>query len=285
MLKTTICVCNGKAAMTDRLIECHNLDCSSGNFFHVKCLGFERMPNNSKTTWLCNTCRGKKVKTMPRDKPTTSTSTTPKSPAASDLLDDDDSEDEIKIMQVSTSSGSVDKYAILAKLDNSDYDIISYPAGWLTGDIIQYAQVLIKEVNPAIEGLQRPILGRVRNFDVVSSEFIQILHTGSNHWVCVSSLGCQPGYVHLYDSLYHDVISQEVEEQTNDLLGGSLISLDFVPVQQQNNGSDCGVFSIAFATCLAFATNPSHFTFDFPRMRSHILSCLKDGKISMFPSF
>ena len=98
MLKTTICVCNGKAAMTDRLIECHNVDCSSGNFFHVKCLGFERMPNNSKTTWLCNICRGKKVKTMLRDKPTTST--TPKSPAASDLSDDDDSEDEIKITQV-----------------------------------------------------------------------------------------------------------------------------------------------------------------------------------------
>lgn len=89
---------------------------------------------------------------MPRDKPTTSTSTTPKSPAASDLLDDDDSEDEIKIMQVSASSGSVDKYAILAKLNNSDYDIISDPGGWLTGDIIQYAPVLIKEVNPAIEG-------------------------------------------------------------------------------------------------------------------------------------
>ncbi|EDO48872.1 predicted protein [Nematostella vectensis] len=292
MLKTTICICNEKATMTDRLIECHNVNCSNGNFFHLKCLGLKRMPNNSKTTWLCNICRGKKGNTMPCDKPTTSTSTTPitnpKSPATTSNLsddDDNDSEDEIEITKVSTSSGSVNKYAILANLNNADYDIISDPAGWLTSDIIQYAQVLIKEVNPAIEGLQRPTLGRVRNFDVVSSEFIQILHTGSDHWVCVSSLGCPPGYVHLYDSLYHDVISQEIEEQTNDLLGGSLISLDFVPVQQQSNGSDCGVFSIAFATCLAFATNPSHFTFDIPKMRSHLLSCLKDETISMFPSF
>ena len=76
---------------------------------------------------------------------------------------------------------------------------------------------------------------------MVSGESIQILHTGSDHWVCVSSIGCQPGFVNLYDSLYHDVISQEIEEQTNDLLGGVLISLDFVPVQQQSNGSDCGV--------------------------------------------
>ena len=63
----------------------------------------------------------------------------------------------------------------------------------------------------------------MRNFDVVTSEFIQILHTGSDHWVCVSSNGCSPGLVNLYDSLYHDVISQEVEEQTCDLLGGNLI--------------------------------------------------------------
>ena len=116
-------------------------------------------------------------------------------------------------------------------------------------------------------------------------EFVQILHTGSDHWVCVSSIKFQPGLVNLYDSLYHDVISQEIEEQTNDLLGGGLISLDFVPVQQQSNGSDCGVFSIAFATCLVFATNPSFVTFDVVRMRSHLLACLKNERMSMFPSF
>ena len=32
--------------------------------------------------------------------------------------------------------------------------------------------------------------------------------------------------VNVYDSLYNDVISQEIEEQANDLLGGRLISLD-----------------------------------------------------------
>ena len=51
-----------------------------------------------------------------------------------------------------------------------------------------------------------------------------------------------PGYVNLFDSLYHDSVVIEVEEQTNDLLGGRLIALDPKPVQQQTNGSDCGVF-------------------------------------------
>ena len=44
-----------------------------------------------------------------------------------------------------------------------------------------------------------------------------------------------PGMVNVHDILYNDVISQEIEEQANDLLGGRLISLDYVPVQQQIN--------------------------------------------------
>ena len=48
-------------------------------------------------------------------------------------------------------------------------------------------------------------------------------------------------------SLYQDVICQEVADQTNDLLGARLNSLNYAPVQQQNNGYDCGIFAIAFA--------------------------------------
>jgi len=52
--------------------------------------------------------------------------------------------------------------------------------------------------------------------------------------VCISSIGCVLGYVNLFDSLYHDsVIIQEVEEPTNNLLGGHLIALDPKPVQQK----------------------------------------------------
>ena len=72
---------------------------------------------------------------------------------------------------------------------------------------------------PAISGFQQPTLGPVRNFDVASGELVQILHTGNNHRVSISSTGCEPGYVNLFDSLYDSVMTQEVEEQTNDLLG------------------------------------------------------------------
>ena len=76
----------------------------------------------------------------------------------------------------------------------------------------------------------------------MSGEFVQTLQTGSAHWVCVSNIGCQPFDANLYDSLYQDVICQEVADQTNDPLDGRLNSLNYAPVQQQNNGNDCGLF-------------------------------------------
>lgn len=80
-----------------------------------------------------------------------------------------------------------------------------------------------------------------------------------------------PAHVNLYDSLYLDsVLTQEVEEQTNDLLGGRLVALDLMPLQQQRNGSDCGVFAIAFATCLVFGVDPTFVNFDVQGMRPHL---------------
>ena len=61
---------------------------------------------------------------------------------------------------------------------------------------------------------------------------MQILYTGNHHWVCISSVACSDGIVNLYDSLYHNVISKEVEEQTINLVGtDSFSGLNVVPIQ------------------------------------------------------
>ncbi|XP_068714108.1 uncharacterized protein [Montipora foliosa] len=291
MMCSSICICNTKATPTDRLLECHGTACKKGKFFHLSCLGFKRMPNNSKTTWQCEYCRPKPNSNSKFFELTTSTSSathaSPVTPIATavTVASDSNSDSENEISITKETRGTVDKFRALANLDDSDYDIINDSSGWLTCDIVQAVQVLLQELKPLLEGLQRPTLGPIRNFDVVSGEFIQILHTGSDHWVCVSSIGCLPGKVHLYDSLFHDVISQEIEDQTNDLLGGNLIELQFVPVQQQTNNSDCGVFASAFAVSLALGTNPKHVTFDTSKMRPHLAVCLKAQKLSMFPVF
>ena len=135
-----------------------------------------------------------------------------------------------------------------------------------------------------MKGFQRPTLGRCRNFNIVSGEFIQILHPGNSHWVCVSLIGCLPGIANLYDSLYHNII-KEVEAQVVDLVGEEhLKGTTVVLVQQQPNGSDCGVFASAFATCLVHYQTPEALQFDRSIMHQHLLECLVAGKMTLFPA-
>ena len=103
--------------------------------------------------------------------------------------------DDIEVTMVTTCES--ERHRSLRNLDVQDYQLIMSPHGWLDGAIIHSAQVLLQKINPLIEGFQRPTLGPVLNFSVVSGEFVQLLHTGQGHWVCVSSVGCPPGTVKL----------------------------------------------------------------------------------------
>ena len=69
----------------------------------------------------------------------------------------------------------MDKYSIIATLNDHDFNVIESATGWLENTVIQQAQVLLKKVNPCIQGFQRPSLGPYSNFDRVKGNFIQIL--------------------------------------------------------------------------------------------------------------
>ena len=357
-----VCTCQARPQPSDRLLECHSVNCQNGQYFHPKCLGYKRMPSNGKTTWVCHGCKANKVPLSPAQGNTSEAPTTCSSLSADNTdngsgtgnvnleLDDDctitgiseaptscsslstdntdndsstgnvnlESDKDCTITEISeapttrsslsadntdsgSSSGNVnleldkdctitgifesnsERMKPLKKLDASDCANILTKDYWLDCDIIQNAHVCLQKVNPLIEGFQRPTLGPVRNFNIASSEFVQILHTGNAHWVCVSSVGCLPGSVNLYDSMFHDVIELEVEEQVQDLLAESFIGINTVPVQQQLNGSDCGVFAIAFATCIVYGIKPEDVTFDIPKMRPHLVECLRSNLIVPFP--
>lgn len=113
------------------------------------------MPDNHGTTWKCAECK----KAIPV--PATSSS-----------------DDDIDIAITKVCQGKTDKTGAFAKTTDSHFDLITSPTGWLDCDIIQQAQVLLQLENTAIDDFQRPTLGPVRNFDIVSSEF---LHTGNSH--------------------------------------------------------------------------------------------------------
>lgn len=143
--------------------------------------------------------------------------------------------------------------------------------------------MLLRAINKNIKGFQRPTLGILRQFDIMTGDFIQILHVSGNHWVCMTSIGCHPGHVIVLDSMSSDV-TQELQELAISLVGPFFRGITKPVVQRQKNGSDCGVFAIAFATCLVFGQIPLTVNFDIPRMRPHLLRCLVTGRLTPFPT-
>ena len=66
----------------------------------------------------------------------------------------------------------------------------------------------------------------------------------NNHSVRFSSINSHSGYVDVYDSLTSPA-TQELQELAFDLTGPTSQGIHCIPVQQQQNSSDCGIFSVA----------------------------------------
>lgn len=65
--------------------------------------------------------------------------------------------------------------------DKIECHVTQYENGGFDCDIIHMAQVLLQNIDPNIDGFQRPVLGPVRNVKIITGEFIQILHIGKEH--------------------------------------------------------------------------------------------------------
>ena len=65
-------------------------------------------------------------------------------------------------------------------------------------------------------GLQDPLLGLTLSFAVQEGEAVEILHSGGNHWITVSTVGVTHSCV-IFDSLYTE-LSPETKEQIAALL-------------------------------------------------------------------
>ena len=74
---------------------------------------------------------------------------------------------------------------------------------WLTDHIIGAAQSVLRKQFTYISGMENTTLGPVFNFSVQKGEFVQILYTGSHHWILVSNIGCLcSSEVKLQDNLF-----------------------------------------------------------------------------------
>ena len=86
------------------------------------------------------------------------------------------------------------------KLSKADEHIL-LSGEWLNDTIVNASQRLITTSFPLCNGLQDTNLGQTLAFDIQRSPFVQVLHTGYDHWVTISTYGCDLGFVDIYDSL------------------------------------------------------------------------------------
>ena len=156
--------------------------------------------------------------------------------------------------------------------------------GWLTDNIINAAQGLLKRQFPHINGLQEVGLCRTLFFAIQTEEFIQVLHNGHDHWVTVSTIGCKAGEINAFDSLPPALTSSKMN-QIAALLATpkDAIKVKYIDTQMQSGSSDCGIFAVAFATALANGEAPGAIHFNQPKMRRHLVNCLESRFLSAFP--
>ena len=148
----------------------------------------------------------------------------------------------------------------------------------LNDECICFAQKLLQQF-PILNGLQSPLLSQNNGFCPVTSESIQIHHTGQFHWVTLFNIG---GNIQLYDSrfkggdfssslqvelmqIYKTRITKEHEED-----GYKFLKINVTAVQLQQEVKDYGVFAIAFACHAARGDNLSNIKFQQKKMRQHL---------------
>ena len=166
--------------------------------------------------------------------------------------------------------------------------ILDSSTKWLDDDLINASQkILAKQFEYKFggAGFQTTLNGLCGNYTVETEEFIQILHTGSDHWLVITTIGTKHPEVLVYDSLYATV-GDHVKSQIASLLctQDHAIQLKFVNVVKQAGGFDCGVFAIAYATTLCLGESPGKYSFHQAKMRSHLKQCLENEHFTMFPT-
>lgn len=143
---------------------------------------------------------------------------------------------------------------------------------WLDDELINAAQLMLKQQYPLIGGFQSPVLGDSLAMTPPDSEFVQVIMVCGNHWIAVSTVGCEPSTIKVYDSLGGRLPKRSLKlvadlMQTRE----KLLTVEFVDVQKQRGGSDCGLFALAFIASICNSQDPSSLVYDQSAMRNHLL--------------
>ena len=130
----------------------------------------------------------------------------------------------------------------------------------LSDDHMSAGSQLLHSQFPNFQGFSSPVLGQrfcFPHFNQIlgyaGNSYLQILHTGSHHWVAVEIVSSSEVYIYIYDSLYKQQPTFYTLKQLVAILNTSesKVDLRFYKVQFQPNSKDCGVYALAFVTDLS----------------------------------
>lgn len=155
----------------------------------------------------------------------------------------------------------------------------------LTDLHINYAQYLLKLQFPDMGGLKSTLLqSKEGSIPTCGREAVQIVHCREDHWIVASNLGCTSS-INIFDSAY-----TSIDDKTKGILlkmfdgVSAKMDLNMPVMQKQVGGKDCGLFSIAVATALAYGKDPSKLKLNQAKMRRHLSACFRDQKMKLFPT-
>ena len=147
----------------------------------------------------------------------------------------------------------------------------------LTDMHISFAQELLKS-QFQITGLQSTLLQHSHRTPCCS---LQIIFCRSDHWIVASTIKSKEGTVNVYDSLF-DELDDSTEKTVQFLFPNKTIQV--VPVQKQCGYDDCGLVAIANAVQLARGHDPLKAHYSQYLMRTHLIKCYEELKMTPFPT-
>ena len=156
---------------------------------------------------------------------------------------------------------------------NAHYELLLLENHELNDKHINASQKLLL---PSFQGLKNSLVQDHIGF--WTNNYIQILHSCSCHWITASTIGCQPGTINIYDSMYKDI--DGVTKHKIEKVFDSVIKFQLPKVQVQEGLTECGLFAMVFAVTLVFGDNSEACKFDQSRMRSHLHTCFEEHCIS-----
>ncbi len=185
------------------------------------------------------------------------------------------------------SNGSLEEWTECCGLSlNANHRrILTSRSLWLDDQIINAAQSLLKQQHSRVGGFQAPSLSACLSMLPPDKEFVQVVNVCGNHWLALSTIGCQQSAIRIYDSM-GGRLPKATLKLVADLLqsGDKAITIEFVDVQQQRGSNDCGLFALAFIASICCGVEPSTVTYQQNAMRQHLLACIEGNEMKPFPS-